>query len=75
MGNRSFLIFKNKLNTTEMKMLRIDSGVTFLDKIPSQRIRASLGIKETISEKIEERQLKWYGLVTSTAAQMTIIIL
>lgn len=55
--------YENKWNTTEMKMLRMDSGVTKHDMIKSERIRKSLDIKETIAETIEEYQLKWFGHV------------
>lgn len=46
-----------------MKMLRIAKGVTKLDKLRSEDIRKSMEIKESIAEKVEERQLKWFGHV------------
>lgn len=55
--------FNRKLETAEMKMLRISRGVSKLDKISSDKIRQSMGIQEPIYEKLEEYQLKWYGHV------------
>lgn len=46
-----------------MKMLRLSRGVTKLDKIRSTKIRDELGITKDIADKLEERQLKWYGHV------------
>lgn len=58
-----FESFNKKLEATEMKMLRLAKGVTKLDKIRSEKIRDELGITESIADKLEERQLKWYGHV------------
>ncbi|GAB0096098.1 hypothetical protein DMENIID0001_115620 [Sergentomyia squamirostris] len=46
--------FEKKLNATDMKMLRILSGVTKLDHIRSTRIRGSLHIKKTVVEKLHD---------------------
>lgn len=55
--------FNRKLETAEMKMLRISKGVSKLDKLRSEDIRQSMGIQEPIADKLEEYQLKWYGHV------------
>lgn len=55
--------FNKKLEASEMKMLRLARGVTKLDRIRSEKIRESMGVMESIADKLEERQLKWYGHV------------
>ena len=53
---------ENKLEVTEMRMLRLMCGVTKLDKIRNERIRGTTNVG-AISKKVQERRLKWYGLV------------
>lgn len=55
--------FKSKLTATEMKMLRMMTGVTLKDKIKSNYIRGSLKVEEPIVKKLEQRQMTWYGHV------------
>ncbi|KAL1446260.1 hypothetical protein WDU94_015584, partial [Cyamophila willieti] len=52
--------FNKKKETTEMRMLRMSTGVSLMDRIQSKYIRGSMGVT-TISKKIEEKQLRWYG--------------
>lgn len=52
--------FESKVTATEMKMLRMTTGVTKLDKIKSSRIRGSLQIKTPVVEKIEQDRIRWY---------------
>lgn len=52
--------FEKKIQVTEMRMLRMSAVVTLRDRIRSKYIRGSLGVTD-IKEKIEERQLRWYG--------------
>ena len=62
-GSQAWTSYKNmesKVNAAEMKMLRMAARVTKRDKIRSTRIRASLHIKNTIVEKIENDRLNWY---------------
>lgn len=52
--------FRDKMTAAEMKMLRISSGVTKLDHIRSSFIRGSMHIRESISEKLEQRAVNWW---------------
>lgn len=52
--------YESKLTAAEMKMLRMTAGVTKLDRIRSTKIRGSLHVKNTISQKIEHDRLSWY---------------
>lgn len=52
--------FNKKLETAEMKMLRLSRGVSKIDRIRSDDIRESMGLKEPIANKVEEHQLKWF---------------
>jgi len=54
---------RNKLSTTENKMLRMTAGVTLLEKIKGKYIRGSLKISQTISEMMDEKRVRWYGHV------------
>jgi hypothetical protein len=54
---------KNKLSTTENKMLRMTAGVTLLDRIESRYIRGSLKISQPISKVQEEKRFSWYSHV------------
>ena len=53
---------EERLNVTEMKMLRWMSGVTKVDRIRNERIRGTVKVIE-ISKKVQERRLQWYGHV------------
>lgn len=55
--------YKTKLRSTEMKMLRMSSGVTLEDKIRSEKIRASAKVQTSIEQNMKEKQLRWYGHV------------
>ncbi|KAL1448132.1 hypothetical protein WDU94_005487 [Cyamophila willieti] len=45
-----------------MRMLRWIAGVTIRDKIENRYIRGSIGVTP-ITEKVEEKQMRWYGHV------------
>ena len=45
-----------------MRLLRLMSGVTKLDRIRNERIRGTTKVGE-ISKKVQESRLKWYGHV------------
>lgn len=49
-----------QLTATEMKMLRISSGVTKLDKLKSDHIRGSMHIKAPVVEKIKMERVNWF---------------
>lgn len=51
---------KSKIRATEMKYLRRARGVTKLDRMRNEQIRADLKI-ESMEEYIEQRQLGWWG--------------
>ncbi|KAI5717346.1 hypothetical protein M8J77_004248 [Diaphorina citri] len=54
--------YSNKLSTTETRMLRMSGGVTLKDRIKNIYIRGSFGVR-AIEEKLEEKQLRWFGHV------------
>ena len=47
-------------DVAEMRMLRLMSGVTKLDRIRNERIRGTTKVGE-IAKKVQESRLKWYG--------------
>ena len=51
---------EQRLDVTEMKMLRWMSGVTRMDKIRNQYVRGSAKVTEA-SKKIQEYRLRWFG--------------
>ena len=53
---------ERKLEVAEMRMVRWMCVVTRLDKIKNERIRGTTKVGE-ITNKIQERRLKWYGHV------------
>ena len=53
---------ENKLEVTEIKMLRWMCGVTKVGEMGNERIRGTTKVGE-IAKKVEERRLKWYGHV------------
>ena len=54
---------KNKLLVTEMDFWRRSARVSRQDRIRNERIRDIMGVGEDIVEKIEQKQLRWYGHV------------
>ena len=57
---------ENKLEVAEMRMVRWMCGVTKLDKIRNERIKATTKVEEIAKKKVQERMLKWYGNVMRT---------
>ena len=53
---------ENRINVTEMRMLRWMCGVTREDKIRNENIRGTVKVAEA-SKKIQEARLRWYGHV------------
>ena len=53
---------EKKLEVAEMRILRWMCRVTRLGKIRNERIRRTTKVGE-ITKKVQERRLKWYGLV------------
>ena len=52
-----------KLSVTEMKMLRMMCGVTKLDRVRNEYVRASMGV-ENIEDVLAQRRLSWFGHVS-----------
>ncbi|XP_068209152.1 uncharacterized protein [Palaemon carinicauda] len=55
-------IDEKKLDMVEMRMLRWMCGVTRIDKIRTEVIKGTTGVRE-LSDKIQESRLRWYGHV------------
>ena len=53
----------NRLQTFEMMCLRKILGVTRMDKIKNTSIRQTLGIKNTITELVANKRLRYFGHV------------
>ena len=53
----------SRLESFEMRCLRSIAGVHLLDRIRSKDIRNSLHIKNSITEEITKRRMKWFGHV------------
>ena len=51
-----------KMETTEMRMLRMMCGKTLKDRVRSERIREMTGV-ETIREFLRSQRLRWFGHV------------
>ena len=51
---------EQKLDVTEMKMLRWMSGVTRMDRVQNRYIRGSTKVMEA-SKKVQESRLRWFG--------------
>lgn len=49
-----------RMNTTEMKMLRMSAGVTRKDRIRNTHIRGTLHVKEAIGDKIVRERAAWF---------------
>lgn len=52
-----------KMTAVEMRYLRRTVGKTRRDRIRNEQIREEVKQKKTLSDIVEERQLKWYGHV------------
>lgn len=61
---------KKKMTATEMKMVRISSGITKLDHIKSDQIRGSLHVKEPIVDKLDQERIKWFEEVEEFSQNM-----
>ena len=57
--------YERQLTTNEMKMCRMSLGVTKRDHIKSKHIRATLHVKETIVDKVNNERHDWFTKVNS----------
>jgi hypothetical protein len=51
-----------KLRVAEMRMLRMEMGITKMDKVRNESVRSKMEV-ENIEEKVREARLRWYGHV------------
>ena len=52
-----------KLDSTEMRMLRLMCGITLRDRIKIEKIRMIIGMELTNSEFLRNQRLRWFGHV------------
>ena len=57
-----------KMETTEMRMLRMMCGKTLKDRVRSERIREMTGV-EKIEEYLRSQRLRWFGHVERMSEQ------
>jgi hypothetical protein len=51
---------ESKLETTDMRMIRWMCGVSLRDRVPSEELRAWVGV-ETIRDVCRKNRLRWFG--------------
>ena len=54
---------KKKVEATEMDAIRRSLRVSRLDRVRNEDLRERMGMKGTVVDDIEKRQLTWYGHV------------
>ena len=52
---------ERKLNTTEMRMLRMMLGVTLKDKLRNEEVRRRTTVTTSVVTIVERSKLRWYG--------------
>ena len=52
---------KSRINAMENNYLRRCCNLTLLDRVKTDEIRARMNVEKTLTDKIEEKQLSWYG--------------
>ena len=52
---------ERKLNTTEMRMLRMMLGVTLKDKLRNEEVRRRTKVTTSVVTIVERNKLRWYG--------------
>jgi hypothetical protein len=58
---------KRRVETTEMDALRRSSRISRKEIIINVTVRQQIGLEETITKEIEQKQLTWYGHVQRMA--------
>jgi hypothetical protein len=52
---------KKKLQAFQMDFLRRSCGISRLDHVQNDRIKEIMNLDKTIIDRVEEKQLVWYG--------------
>ena len=52
-----------KLNVFEMKCLRSMTGVSQLDRVRSEVVRARTGVRRELAARVEKNVSRWFGHV------------
>ncbi|XP_044764516.1 uncharacterized protein LOC123321077 [Coccinella septempunctata] len=58
---------RRRIEATEMDAIRRASRTSRRERIPNEIIKENMGVKETVTELIERKQLVWYGHVQRMA--------
>ena len=54
---------RQKLNVFEMKCLRIITGVSLLDRVRHEVVRARTGVRRELAARVDMNVLRWFGHV------------
>ena len=54
---------RQKLNVFEMKCLRSMTGVSRLDRVRNEVVRARTGVRRDLAAKVDVNVLRWFGHV------------
>ena len=55
---------RQKLNVFEMKCLRSTTGVSRLDRVRNEVVRARTGVRRELAARVDVNVLRWFGHVT-----------
>ena len=56
---------RDKLNVFEMKCLRSMTGVSRLDRVRNEVVRARTGVRRELAARVDMNVLRWFGHVES----------
>ena len=54
---------RQKLNVFEMKCLRSMTGVSRLDEVRNEVVRARMGVRRELAARVDMNVLRWFGHV------------
>ena len=54
---------RQKLNVFEIKCLRSMTGVSWLDRVRNEVVRARTGVRRELAARVDMNVLRWFGLV------------
>ena len=57
------VIERQKLNVFEMKCLRSMTGVSWLDRVRNEAVRARTGVRRELAARVDVNVLRWFGHV------------